>query len=210
MNRSGADVMALRSAFNALTRRTSWRGIKGIWYNEKGVSAIEFALIAPVMILIYFGSIELSLLTRADRRVTTTASSLGDLTARLVTVTDADMQELYNASVVLMSPYPASAARMRITSVVDNGDGQTRVAWSDSFNMTAYSENALITIPEGLVASPGSVIVAEVEFDYESTVGFVLDASQTIEDTFYLRPRRVSTISRVRDGDAATGFGPSS
>ena len=202
--------MALRSAVKALTCRTSWRGIQGIWYSEKGVSAIEFALIAPVMILIFLGSIELSLLTRADRRVTMTASSLGDLTARLVTVTDADMQELYNASVVLMSPYPASAARMRITSVVDNGDGQTRVAWSDGFNMTAYSENALITIPEGLVASPGSVIVAEVEFDYESTVGFVLDASQTIEDTFYLRPRRVSTISRVRDGDAATGFGPSS
>jgi Flp pilus assembly protein TadG len=203
-------MIALRSAFHALTRRTRWRGIQGICYNEKGVSAIEFALIAPVIILIYFGAIELSLLARADRRVTTTASSLGDLTARLVNVTDADMQELYNASVVLMSPYPASSARMRISSVVDNGDGQTRVAWSDAFNMTAYSENALITIPEGLIASPGSVIVAEVEFDYESTVGFVLDASQTIEDTFYLRPRRVNTISRVQDGDAATGFGPSS
>ncbi|MGA1343669.1 MAG: TadE/TadG family type IV pilus assembly protein [Hyphomonas sp.] len=202
--------MTLRSAFRALARRTRWRGIQGIWSNEKGISAIEFALIAPVIILIYFGSIELSLLTRADRRVTTTASSLGDLTARLVTVTDTDMQELYDAAVVLMSPYPASSARMRITSVVDNGDGQTRVAWSDGFNMTAYSENALITVPEGLVTSPGSVIVAEVEFDYESTVGLVLDASQTLEDTFYLRPRRVNTINRVRDGNAATGFGPSS
>lgn len=203
-------MTALPWAFHALTRRTRWRGIQGLRYNEKGVSAIEFALIAPVMIVMYFGAVELSLLARADRRVTTTASSLGDLTARLVTVTDADMQELYNASVVLMSPYPASSARMRISSIVDNGDGQTRVAWSDGFNMPAYSEDALITIPEGLIASPGSVIVAEVEFDYISMVGFVLDASQTIEDTFYMRPRRVSTISREQDGDAATGFGPSS
>ncbi|MBU3922209.1 MAG: pilus assembly protein, partial [Alphaproteobacteria bacterium] len=110
--------MSPRSILASLTRRTRWRGIQGIWYNEKGVSAVEFALIAPVMILIYFGCIELSLLMRADRRVTSTASSLGDLTARLVTATDADMQELYSAAAVIMQPYPVQAASMRITSVV--------------------------------------------------------------------------------------------
>lgn len=202
--------MSLKSILSPLTRRTRWRGIEGIWYNEKGISAVEFALIAPLMVLIYFGCIELSLLMRVDRRVTTTASSLGDLTARLVTVDDADMQELYNAAAVTMQPYDASNARMRITSVVDSGDGQTRVEWSDGFNMAPYTENVLITVPEGLVPSPGSVIVAEVEFEYESTVGFVLDASQTLKDVFYLRPRRVTKIGRVRDGDDETGFGPSS
>lgn len=194
----------------SLNRRTRWRGIQGLWYNEKGVSAVEFALIAPVMVLIYFGCIELSLLMRADRRVTSTASSLGDLTARLVTVTDADMQDLYNAATVLMEPYPAGSARMRITSVVDNGDGQTRVDWSDGFNTAPYAPNTAITIPAGLVVSPGSVIVAEVEFDYESSVGMVLDASRTVKDTFYLRPRRVSSIERSTDADPATGFGPAS
>ncbi len=202
--------MTLKSILSSFTRRTRWRGIEGICYNEKGISAVEFALIAPLMVLIYFGCIELSLLMRVDRRVTTTASSLGDLTARLVTVSDADMQELYNAAAVTMQPYDASNARMRITSVVDSGDGKTRVGWSDGFNMTPYSKDALITVPAGLVPSPGSVIVAEVEFQYESTVGFVLDASQTLKDTFYLRPRRVTQIGRVDDGDPGTGFGPSS
>ena len=162
------------------------------------------------MVLIYFGCIELSLLMRVDRRVTTTASSLGDLTARLVTVTDADMQDLFNSAIVTMQPYSAQNARMRITSVVDNGDGQTRVAWSDGFNMTPYTVDALITVPEGLVPSPGSVIVSEVEFEYVSNLGFVLDASQTLEDVFYLRPRRVTAIARSKDGDPATGFGPAS
>lgn len=202
--------MTVRKFLSSLNPQTRWRGIKGLWYNEKGVSAVEFALIAPVMVLIYFGCIELSLLMQADRRVTSTASSLGDLTARLVTVTDADMQDLYNAATVLMAPYPAGSARMRITSVVDSGDGQTRVDWSDGFNMTPYANNTVITIPAGLVASPGSVIVAEVEFDYESSVGMVLDASRTVKDTFYLRPRRVSSIARTNDANPATGFGPTS
>lgn len=202
--------MAIFSFLAPLTRRTRWRGVKGLWYNEKGVSAVEFALIAPVLVLIYFGCIELSLLMRADRRVTATAASLGDLTARLITVSDQDMQELFNAARVMMQPYSAEVARMRITSVVDNGDGQTRVAWSDGYNIDSYTENANITVPEGLVPSPGSVIVAEVEFDYESRVGFVLDTSRTVKDVFYLRPRRVMSIPRVKDGNPATGFGPSS
>ncbi|MBK8197288.1 MAG: pilus assembly protein [Acidobacteria bacterium] len=202
--------MTLRTLLSPLTRRTRWRGIQGLWYNEKGVSAVEFALIAPLMVLIYFGCIELSLLMRVDRRVTTTASSLGDLTARLVTVSDADMQELFNAATVTMQPYSLANARMRITSVVDNGDGQTRVAWSDGYHMTPYSTNALITVPAGLVPSPGSVIVSEVEYNYESNIGFVLDTSQTLKDVFYLRPRRVTQIARTQDGNPATGFGPSS
>lgn len=202
--------MGLKSLLSPLTRRTRWRGIQGLWYNEKGVSAVEFALIAPVLVLVYFGCIELSLLMRADRRVTATAASLGDLTARLSTVSDADMQELYNAATVMMQPYSADVARMRITSVVDNGDGVTRVSWSDGFNIDPYTENTTISIPEGLVPTPGSVIVAEVEFDYESRVGFVLDASRTVEDVFYLRPRRVTSITRTHDNDDATGFGPAS
>lgn len=202
--------MGILTIFKPLTRRTRWRGIQGICYNERGISAVEFALIAPLMVLIYFGCIELSLLMRADRRVTTTASSIGDLAARLVTVSDADMNELFDAAAVTMQPHSATNARMRITSVVDNGDGQTRVDWSDGYRMTPYSEDALITVPAGLVPSPGSVIVAEVEFEYESTVGFVLDGSQTLKDTFYLRPRRVTQIGRVRDADPGTGFGPAS
>lgn len=202
--------MSIRAVLSSLTRRTRWRGIQGICYNEKGISAVEFALIAPIMVLIYFGCIELSLLMRADRRVTATASSLGDLTARLVTVSDTDMQELFNAATVTMQPYSANNARMRITSVVDSGDGQTRVDWSDAFNMTPYTANALITVPVGLVPSPGSVIVAEVEFAYESDLAFVLDGSRTLKDVFYLRPRRVTQIGRSVDGNPATGFGPSS
>jgi Flp pilus assembly protein TadG len=202
--------MSLRSALSSLTRRTRWRGIQGICYNEKGISAVEFALIAPLMVLIYFGCIELSFLMRVDRRVTTTASSLGDLTARLVTVSDADMQELFNAASVTMQPYSADTARMRITSVIDNGDGQTRVDWSDGHNITPYTKNALVSVPAGLVPSPGSVIIAEVEFEYESPLGVVLDTSQTLKDVFYLRPRRVTQITRATDSDPGTGFGPSS
>lgn len=169
------------------------------FHNQDGVSAIEFAFIAPLMLLVYFGCVELSFLMRADRKVTATAASLGDLTTRLVMVTDNDLEELLEAATVLMEPYPVGDTRIRITSVVDNGDGQQRVAWSDGHNMTARTEGSVVTIPEGILPSPGSLIMTEVEYSYQSRTGIVLHEALTMSDTFYLRPRRVTEITRLRD-----------
>lgn len=201
--------MNISSLFSPLSRRTKWRGIQGLCYNEKGVSAVEFALIAPVMILIYFGCIELSLMMRADRRITTTAASLGDLSARLSVITDADMRDMFEAAEVLMQPHGAGNAKMRITSVADTGSGQTRVQWSDGHNLPPYAPNTVLSLPAGIVPPSGSVIVSEVQFDYTSTLGFVVTTTQTMSDTFYLRPRRVTTIERVRNGGSGPpAFGP--
>lgn len=104
--------MAKKSLLSRLNPRLKWRGVRGIRYNEKGVSAVEFALIAPILILLYLGAVELSLLMRVDRRVTSTSSSLGDLTARLAKVTDDDMREMFAAADVMMQPYSARTARM--------------------------------------------------------------------------------------------------
>ena len=87
--------MSGKTLLSRLNPRLKWRGVRGIRYNQDGVSAVEFALIAPILILIYLGAVELSLLMRVDRRVTSTTASLGDLTARLSTVTDDDMEEMF-------------------------------------------------------------------------------------------------------------------
>ena len=58
------------------------RRAKGIRDDDDGISAIEFALVAPFLALLYFGCIELSLMMQTDRRVTSAASTMGDLVAR--------------------------------------------------------------------------------------------------------------------------------
>jgi hypothetical protein len=100
--------MAKRKLLSRLNPRLKWRGIRGLRYNERGISAVEFALISPLLIMLYLGAIELNFLMEADRRVTQTSASLGDLTARLSTVTDSDMAEMFAAAKVLMEPYDAT------------------------------------------------------------------------------------------------------
>ena len=162
---------------------------------NRGVSAIEFALIAPVMILIYFACIELSFMMVLDRKVTSSASSLGDLVARAATVNDDEMNDIFEATRMIFQPNPISAARMRVSSLYDH-DGTTKVAWSEGRNMTPYTVDATISVPTGIVPEDGSVIFAEVEYDYDSALGYFFTTTKTLSDEFYLRPRRTDRVAR--------------
>ena len=53
--------MSRKTLLSRLNPRLKWRGVRGIRYNQEGVSAVEFALIAPLLLLIYLGAVELSL-----------------------------------------------------------------------------------------------------------------------------------------------------
>ena len=82
-------------------------------------------------------------------------------------------------------------ARLRPASSV-------KVAWSDGYNMTALVEDQPMTVPDDLVPSGGSVIFAEVEYDYSSQLGYFFTTKKTLSDEFYLRPRRTDFVARVR------------
>ena len=169
--------------------------------NEDGISAVEFALVAPFMALLYFGCIELSLMMQTDRRVTSAASTMGDLVARAAIMTDDDVTEVFEASRMIFQPSPVENARLRISSLVED-EGTVVVGWSEANeNWTARSEGESIEVPDNLVPAGGSVIFAEVEFDYSSTIGYFIQNTRTLTDEFYLRPRRVNLVEREDQDD---------
>lgn len=165
--------------------------------HESGISAVEFALIAPLMAMIYFGCIELSLMMTLDRKVTGATAALGDLTSRSSTVTNADLTDIFEATRMVMQPNDMTGARMRVTSLYEDS-GQVKVAWSDGCNLTAYPDDQVVTIPNNLIPTAGTIIMAEIEYDYVSGIGFFFSSSKKLTDKFYLRPRRVDSITRDR------------
>ena len=165
---------------------------------QRGVSAVEFALIAPVMVLIYFACIELSFMMTLDRKVTSSAAAMGDLVARASSVNNDELADVFEATRMIFQPNPIGDARLRVSSLYDD-DGTIKVAWSDAQNLTAYTEDSTIAVPDDLVPEGGSVIYAEVEYDYQSQLGYFFTTSKTLSDSFYLRPRRTDFVARVRD-----------
>ncbi|MEM1086177.1 MAG: TadE/TadG family type IV pilus assembly protein [Pseudomonadota bacterium] len=185
-----------------------FRNIRGIFRSKGGVSAVEFALIAPLMLLMYAGCVELSLMMQLDRKVTTSTATLGDLTARATLVTNDDLDDIFEATRMIFQPNDITAARMRVSSLRED-DGNIVVDWSDACNMTAYTPNQSITVPNNLVPEDGSVIMAEIEYDYVSKVGGLFTNMQTLTDRFYLRPRRVDLVARQEDSPFSCSYNAS-
>ena len=162
-----------------------------------GLAAVEFAFIAPVMITMVFGVIEVASALNCNANVSAVASTAADLVAQESQVTDADMANVFAALNSLLYPFPTAPARIIITSIVDNGNGTAKVAWSNAQNTTARTVGAAMTVPTGLITSGGSVIFAEISYSYTSPSTSIINAPITMTNTFYARPRRAAQIARV-------------
>ena len=174
------------------------RGLKALKKDQDGMSAVEFALIAPLMVLLYFGGIELSFLMEADRRVTTVSSTIGDLTSRAASLDTDEVGDIFAASNQLILPFDPNTAQLRISSLVADENGAVTVDWSEGCRIVARPPGSTVDdLPNGIVPESGSVIMAEVSYNYQSNIQY-LPVTQNInlEDRFFLRPRRTDIITR--------------
>jgi len=106
------------------------------------------------------------------------------------------MADAFTALNAIMYPFPPNSMKIRISSLIDNGNGTVKVAWSDAQNMDERSVDEVVSIPEGLVATGGSVIMSEVIYTYNSPAPHFFPAPVPMTDTYYLHPRKATQITR--------------
>ncbi len=169
--------------------------------DRRGVSAIEFALLAPVVIGLYVGAIELGNVLTITRRTSDVASTAADLTAQVKTVSTADLQDIGSAATSILTPYPTAPLTIVLTSVVADANNSPKVAWSYATNGgTARATNAVVTLPAGLTQANSSVIMAEVTYAFSPLLnlrGYFNPGSFTMGRTFYSRPRQSLTVAKT-------------
>lgn len=167
------------------------------WRDQRGVSAVEFALIAPVLITFYFGMAETTQAMMAKRRASHIASTIGDLVAQDSVITNAEMTDLFTIGQTVLSPFPTTTLKMRVTSVTANASGVVKVDWSDGKGLAAHAKDSTLTgIPAGLIAANQSLIIAEVSYSYDSPVKKYVPNTLNWNDKYYLRPRQANTVMR--------------
>jgi Flp pilus assembly protein TadG len=161
------------------------------------MAALEFAIIAPVLITLFFGMSEISDALTASTKVTAVASTAADLVAQDKSICTAEMNDIFAALNAIMFPYDAKNMKIVVSSLIDAGSNKVKVAWSKAQNTTARATNTVVPIPSGLVDSGGggSVILAEVTYNYYSATGKLIYGTFPLSDTFYLRPRRTAQIA---------------
>lgn len=163
--------------------------------DRRGVSAVEFALIAPVVIFFYFGLAEFCQGFMAQKRMGRTAAAVADLITQNESVTTADITDVFEVGALMMRPFPAAPLEQRVTAVTRQTNGQVRVDWSRAKGMTARGQGSLVTVPEGLIASGESLVMTEITYDYTSPFGELLPGLTHFSHTYYLRPRKVDQVA---------------
>lgn len=165
--------------------------------DRRGVSAVEFALIAPVMIALYLAMTEVTMGLMADRRSDHVASAVGDLAAQVSTTSIGDINDVFSVGEEVMKPFPIDALNMRLTSVKMDASNVAKVTWSRSHGagLPAYTKNTVITLPANLIAADESVIMAEVRYTYTSPLAQTLPTPLVYNHRYYLRPRRSETVA---------------
>ena len=162
--------------------------------DRRGVSAVEFALIAPLMIGFYLAMAEFCQAYIAQKRMGHGAAMVADLVSQTDVVTAAEVQDIFGVGDLVMKPFSSSSLQQRVSSVARDEQGVAKVVWSQGDGMTALAKGATVTVPAGLIANGESVIMSEATYDYDSPLDYVMDPVTQFSQSFYLRPRRVELV----------------
>jgi len=186
-----------------LMRTTRLRKTFGEWQDSKeGVAAIEFAFVAPAMLFMYFGLLEISMVVNADRKVSHATNVAGDLVTQSTTISQADMEDIMEATVAVMgvTPSTASAVTIEISSyeMLDDGSNtRQRVGYAIAGNPIskggpatfdpAAIGNRLISINSGAVVARANYVHTPITTKFVKTM--------TLHETFMLKPRASQTVA---------------
>jgi Flp pilus assembly protein TadG len=162
--------------------------------DKRGVSAVEFAMLLPLMVTLYLGGVEVSSAIAVDRKVTQVARTLGDLTAQATSVNSTDMSNILNASASVVQPYSSTLIQATVSRVDVDGNNVARVVWSKTLHGTARAANSVVTLPAALNTANTSLIWGEAQYTYTPTVGYVITGPLTLKDQIYMRPRLSDTV----------------
>ena len=173
------------------------RPLRRLMGDERGISAVEFALLLPLMLSLYLGAVELSQGIGANRKVTLTSRTICDLVSQVTSINNADMTNALNASAAVMAPFPVTNLKVTVSSVSIDATGKATIAWSDTLNGSARAVGSVVTLPAALNVASTSLIWAEVQYAYTPTIGYVITGTLTLKDQMYMGPRVSNSVART-------------
>ena len=165
--------------------------------NKRGNAAIEFAVIVPVMLTMFFGVVEFSSAVAVKRKISMAAEELADLAARYKEVPDTEFDNFFRIARAVITPYSTTVLKATITEIYINpATGLGRAQWSKGD--VVRLPGSTVPVPANLIARDSTnnilpsqyLIFAETGYVYVPAVGYVMaTAGVSLSDVSYMRPR---------------------
>jgi Flp pilus assembly protein TadG len=173
--------------------------------STRGVAAIEFAFLFPVLLLLLLAGIDGGRAVAISMKVRSTAYVVDAIANQYSAIYDSDMSTILGASATVVAPYASGPVAITLSQIAINSGGAATVSWSDTLNGTAYAAGSSITVPANLTPSsnpktcasfPCYVLLAEVSYTYTPMFGHFSTGTINLSDKIYVTPRNVVCIKR--------------
>jgi len=185
-----------KKRFNPL--RALRRTTRDFKTNQSGVAAIEFALIAPIMIGIYFGLAEIAAAINVNRGISHTANVVGDLATQNTEVNNDDVEEIFAAAIRVLNLRDVSEVTIELASYqMDNQTPpQPELIGMATLNPGSASLTDFdpATVDTRILNSTSGVVVARIGYNYTPLMLRYTDSTIQLKETFLLKPRRSASV----------------
>jgi len=173
--------------------------------DRTGVAALEFALVLPIMLMLFIGSFEVTNIVLAYMKLEASAETAADLVSqtRAKTVLQStDFTNITNAAQQVLTPLPTSSSQLQIAyASVTYSTGSPVIDWHYEVNSATAITVANANNIENLAnlgsessGSTDSVIIVQLTYAYSSPVSYVLNSSYTLSEWAFNRPRYVNCV----------------
>jgi Flp pilus assembly protein TadG len=182
-------------------RRDAGNGnrVRRLLRDRKGAGAVEFAFIAPLLVLIYMGAVEISVALSVDTKVSRAANITLDLITQGTTITKTEMTDLVDVAKSILAPFNGDDIELKFTGITVDASSNAKVAWSwGSTTTKPYTDGAAVTIPTGLKIADAYYVRSEITNKHQFLTSYPFMGSAVAEinmnETYYMRPRLGTSI----------------
>lgn len=190
-----AGVRSLRCGWQSLIDTT-----RRLTHDRQGVGGVEFALLAPLLIVLYLMAFELTMGMSVAKKTSMASSTIADLVARQETVNPTILSNMVNVSNAIFVPYPSKNLLIKISGVSIDSKSAAKVAWSWSTTGVApYVIGSSAPVPADMLVADTFLVRTELSVSHELMMYLpglsgTQSKTMTIAREFYFRQRLNKTI----------------
>lgn len=166
---------------------------KTLKHNESGMAAIEMAFIFPAMLIMLVGLVDVTDGLSANRKVTITANTLGDLISQEPgTTTKASIDGIFAGAIETMVPYDGSSVGLEVFTFRKNGSNAPALEWQHRSGTNCGAAPSVTADMDDLMSQGNDLIISRTCYNFSYILGNLFSGSTSfmMKDEMTLRPRK--------------------
>jgi len=174
--------------------RSGASGAASLAADERGIAAVEFALVVPIALVLLIGGVDYSDAISMQRKITLADRTVTDLVTQYTTIDSATLALNLAASASIIAPYSSANLVMTVSEVTTDAAGVATVVWSQSYNGTKHAKNSTLALPVAIAQPNATLIFGETSYTDMPAIGYAMTGTILLHDSNVMSPRLVTTI----------------